>query len=132
MAQNVKTSHQQFCPNYVPTNYLTIMMFGVWLYCKWVFQVLWFYAKIIWFYTVSVKVSKIGQKSNTVHYHWYIYIYIYIYIYVYIYMYIYIYIYIYIYSNYYIYHKSNILINIILSIIPSPLFTFVGQCWRRW
>ena len=49
----------------------------------------------------------------------------------------YIYIYIYIY-NIYIYicnilHISgiNILINIILSIIPSPLFTFVGQCWEK-
>ena len=33
--------------------------------------------------------------------------------------------------NIYIHRKSSILISIILSIIPSPLFTFVSQRWRR-
>ena len=48
-----------------------------------------------------------------------------------IYIYIYIYIYRYYILNalyiYYINQKSNIPINIILSIIPSPLFTFAGE-----
>ena len=91
----------------------------------------------------SNSMSNHGGKWVFYDYHIYICIYIYIYIIYYIYynicIYYIIYIIYYIYYIYYvyilyiyIYQKSNILISIILSIIPSPLFTFVSQCWRRW